>query len=134
MSELLKLKFTPCTNFHGVDKGYIVDVEYTEKALIGSHVTYANKRGIKQVYTLFLKVNTVELSSQIYDMTIKPLKLIKVVSTGEKAVSVVESIHINEVLEVLKEMKQYVKKQYLEIKKVKEEREWLEQQPFEIKL
>ena len=134
MSELLKLKFTPCANFHGVDKGYIIDVEYTEKSLIGSHVTYVDKYGIKQVYTLFLKVNTVELSSQIYDMTIKPVKLIKVISTGEKSVSVVESIYINEVLEALKEMKQYVEKHYLEIKKVKEERDWLEQEPFEITL
>lgn len=134
MSELLKLKFTPCANFHGVNKGYIVDVEYTEKSLIGSHVTYANKYGFKEVYTLFLKVNTVELFSQISNITTKPLKLIKVIDTGEKAVSVVDSIYINEVLEVLKEMKQYVKKQYLEIKKVKEEREWREQQPFEITL
>lgn len=134
MSDLLKLKFTPCVNFHGLDKGYIVDVEYVEKSLIGSHVTYAKKHGLNEVYTLFFKVNTIKLCSQICNIIPKPINLIKVISTGEKAVSVVDSIYINEVLGVLREMKRHVKEQCVETKKAKAKREWLEQQPFEFAL
>lgn len=128
MNELLKLKFEPYYIREESEEGWKVDVVYVDKNLAGERIEVFKESDGYRLYSI-------DLGNSFIKLKICNPQVDEIVIYSNKNGCFVKNKNLEKAKNALKILKPAMKRRYDEIVEKKHvEEEWLEQQPFEIKL
>lgn len=128
MSELLKLKFTPYYIREESEEGWKVDVVYVDKNLAGERIEVFRESDGYRLYSI-------DLGNSFIKLKICNPQVDEIVIYSNKNGCFAKNKNLEKIKSTMEILKPAIKRRYDEnVKKKHEEKEWQEQQPFEVTL